>query len=112
MVFFPIGLPRRAEGAHGGTGSPVGRGGPKAPGPSAEGPHAQGSPVRRSGAEGSPDLPQKVPAPPRACAALDLRPGGPGGHYLWDRLLPYFTNLFQYPVPKINSTISGKTQVT
>ena len=23
----------------------------------------------------------------RACAALDLRPGGPGGHNLWDRLL-------------------------
>ncbi len=48
----------------------------------------------------------------RACAALDLRPGGPGGHNLWDRPLPYFTNLFQYPVPKINSTISGSTQVT
>jgi len=45
--------------------------------------------VRRSGAEGSLDLPQKVPAPPRACAALDLRPGSPGGHNLWDRLLPF-----------------------
>jgi hypothetical protein len=25
----------------------------------------------------------------RACAALDLRPGSPGGHNLWDRLLPF-----------------------